>query len=106
MQVAKTKENLQDCRCRECPSYTTGCKIKNYPINMLKLLNDLEKTDHFEGMFCAFEKSHCIEEDKGCLCEECPIHAKYGLVREDYCIKTGGVVSHSCVTGFDKNKSH
>ena len=90
----------------ECPSYTMGCKIKNYPANFAKMLGDLTETEHFEGMYCAFEKSHCIEEDKGCLCEECPIHAKYDLVREDYCIKTGGLVSRSCVMGFDRNKSH
>lgn len=106
MLVAKTKENLKECRCTECPSYTMGCKIKNYPINMIKALNNLDEVEHFEGMFCAFEKSHCIEEDRGCLCEECPIHAKYDLVREDYCIKTGGLVSRNCVEGFNRNKSH
>lgn len=104
MLVAKTKENLKNCRCMECPSYTAGCKIRNYPVNLFKLMDDLDNIEHFEGMFCAFEKSNCIEEDKGCLCEECPVHAKYNLVREDYCLKTGGDISRSCVMGFDKNK--
>ena len=48
--------------------------------------------------------SHCIDEDKGCLCDDCPIHAKYDLVREDYCLKTGGLVSRSCVAGFNRDK--
>ena len=104
MLVAKTKENLKNCRCMECPSYTAGCKIRNYPVNLFKMMEDLDNVEHFEGMFCAFEKSNCIEEDKGCLCEECPVHAKYNLVREDYCLKTGGDISRSCVMGFDRNK--
>ena len=104
MLVAKTKDNLRECRCRECPSFTAGCKFKNYPVNLIKLMDDLDNLEHFEGMFCAFEKSHCIDEDKGCLCDDCPIHAKYDLVREDYCLKTGGLVSRSCVAGFNRDK--
>ncbi|MBE6444631.1 MAG: DUF2769 domain-containing protein [Alphaproteobacteria bacterium] len=106
MLVAKTKENLQGCRCRDCPSYTTGCKVKNYPGNFIKMMTDLDNVEHFEGMFCAFEKSHCIDEDRGCLCEECPVHAKYNLLREDYCLKTGGLVSRSCTLGFDRDKKN
>ena len=105
MLVAKTKENLKACLCRDCPSYTMGCKIKNYPVNLIKLMEDLDNVEHFEGMFCAFEKSHCIDEDRGCLCEECPVHAKYDLVREDYCLKTGGEISRSCVMGFDRDRA-
>ena len=100
MQVERTKENLRDCRCRDCPSYTMGCKVMNYPLNLLKLAADLDNVEHFEGMFCAFEKSHCIEEDKGCLCEDCPVHAKYDLVRDDYCLKTGGEISKTCKAGY------
>lgn len=102
MLVAKTKENLKECQCPNCPSYTLGCKIKNYPINAIKMFEDLDNLEHFESMFCAFEKSHCIEEDRGCLCETCPVFAKYDLVRDEYCMKTGGKLSHQCVTGFDE----
>ena len=42
MLVAKTKENLRNCRCMECPSYTAGCKIRNYPVNLFKLMDDLD----------------------------------------------------------------
>ncbi len=102
MQVAKTRENLKKCQCLKCPSYTMGCKLKNTPVNLMKLADGLDNTDHYEAMFCAFEKSRCIDEDKGCLCETCPVHAEYGLHREDYCIKTGGLLGHSCVMGFDE----
>lgn len=74
-----------------CPSYTTGCKIKNMPENIVNLMEGLDKTERFESMFCAFERSGCIHEDKGCLCSDCSIHKKYGLKKEDYCLKTGGM---------------
>ncbi len=106
MLVAKTKENLDKCLCTSCPSYTTGCKIKNYPLNFFKKMEDLDTVEHFEKMFCAFEKSHCIEEDKGCLCETCPIHSEYNLVREDYCLKTGGQTSHKCMMGFEDEEKN
>lgn len=91
MQVAKTKENLEQCKCMGCPSYTTGCKVKNMAGNLYKLLEGLDKAEHFEGMYCAFDKSHCIDEDKGCLCDSCEVHAKYKLNKEEYCLKTGGL---------------
>ena len=89
--VARTKENLERCKCMDCPSYTLGCKIKNMPGNLFKLINDFENTDHFEGMYCAFEKSHCIEESKGCLCSECEIYHKYRLSHRDFCLTNGGI---------------
>ena len=42
MLVAKTKENLKRCKCMGCPSYTLGCKIKNVPENLFKLMEDLD----------------------------------------------------------------
>ena len=83
MQVEKTKENLKKCICMDCPSYTMGCKIRSIPENLFKLAEDLEKVDHYEKMFCAFSKSECIKEDKGCICPECEIHKMYDLNRED-----------------------
>ena len=84
MRVEKTKENLQRCLCMSCPSYTMGCKLKNMPENLVKL-------DHFESMYCAFDKSHCIEHDKGCICSKCQNYKDYNLHNEDYCLKTGGI---------------
>lgn len=89
--VARTKENLERCKCMDCPSYTLGCKIKNMAGNLYKLIDDLDKTEHFEGMYCAFEKSNCIEEGKGCLCYSCDIFHKYRLNKKDFCLADGGL---------------
>lgn len=105
MFVAKTKENLDSCLCLKCPSYTTGCKIVNTPVNLFKRMEDLDNVEHYESMFCAFGKSHCIEEDRGCLCETCPVHDKYSLNREEYCLRTGGELSHTCMMGFDEEEN-
>lgn len=102
--VARTFENLKKCRCSGCPSYTAGCKIKEFPASLMKLVDGLDHTEHFEGMFCAFEKSHCINEDKGCLCEECAVFAENRLNRDEYCLKTGGKDSHKCKFGFKSKK--
>ena len=90
MNVERTKENLSQCRCMKCPSYTNKCKFENMPENLIHMMQNLQDTDHFEGMFCAFEKRKCIKEDKGCLCKECPVYKNYGLNKEDYCLQTGG----------------
>ena len=100
MQVEKTKENLKKCLCMKCPSYTTSCKLKAMPETIVKLFEDLDKVEHFEGMFCAFEKSNCIHENKGCKCVDCPIYTQYDLVREDYCLKTGGCTPYRCPNDF------
>ena len=96
--VARTKENLEHCKCLNCPSYSFVCKIKSMPGNMYKLMDDLSETDHFEGMYCAFEKSRCIHEDHGCMCNSCEIHHKYNLKREDYCLSDGGIKEQSSKT--------
>lgn len=102
--VARTKENLQRCKCMDCPSYTLGCKIKNMPGNLYKLMGEIEDVEHFEGMFCAFEKSNCIEESKGCLCNECEIFHKYRLNRQDFCIENGGFSYADMNQPFTKNE--
>lgn len=90
MQVEKTMDNAQKCLCLSCPSYTKNCKIKN---NLHSVSDVLKKENerHWEMMFCAFEKSNCIHENRGCMCQTCPIHKKYALNNEDYCLHTGGV---------------
>lgn len=74
-----------------CPSYTTGCKIKNMPENIVHLIEGLENTDDFEALYCAYSKSRCITEDKGCRCEDCEVHKQYKLNRDEYCLKDGGL---------------
>lgn len=89
-EVDKTKDNLKKCKCMNCPSYTDTCKVKNAPENLLKLMGDFSKHEHYEKMFCAFERSNCIEEDNGCLCEDCEVFKNYNLNRNEFCLKTGG----------------
>lgn len=88
MRVEKTIENAERCKCLQCPSYTAVCKMKNGTT----IPHDISKLDHLERMFCAFEESNCIHENRGCLCETCPVHKKYSLNDEDYCLHTGGVM--------------
>ncbi|MBW6486920.1 MAG: DUF2769 domain-containing protein [Syntrophobacterales bacterium] len=37
-----------------------------------------------EGMYCAFEKSKCIDESKGCICAECALYKKNNLNKSYY----------------------
>jgi hypothetical protein len=89
--VAKTKENLSKCKCIKCPSYTFTCKIKAVPNGILEMLKkDISKVEHMEGMFCAFGKSNCITEDKGCICGTCDVHKENNLTNGYYCLVSGG----------------
>lgn len=91
MQVDKTLENARSCLCLQCPSYTKGCHLKNESDVVAKMPR-IDEFSHFEIMFCAFEKSNCIHENRGCLCTKCPVHQKYALNNEDYCLSTGGIL--------------
>lgn len=90
--VDRTKENLKKCKCLSCPSYSLTCKIKEMPHNIMAMVKDgLEKTEHLEGMFCAYEKSECIEEKQGCSCPECALRKEYELDHNYFCLSTGGI---------------
>ena len=101
--VLRTSENMKKCLCSSCPSYTAMCKIKNYPINMMKLVEGVDKVEHLEKMFCAFGKSNCINENKGCLCEQCDVYNENNLDKEDYCLADGGVDCGVCVINNQLN---
>lgn len=93
--VARTPENLKKCLCMKCPSYKLGCKMKAMPKNMMTMMKgNIGELDHFEGMFCAFEKSHCISEITECICESCDIFKENELPNYAYCTITGGKKSH------------
>ena len=86
MIVEKSKENLKKCKCISCPSYTTVCKLKEMPHNMYTVMTgNLEHAKHFEGMFCAFGKSECIKEDKGCVCTSCDVAKEHSLKGGLFC---------------------
>ena len=91
MKVEKTLENISNCLCIQCPSYTKSCRLRNEK-ELFENVNNIESVKHFEIMFCAFEKSSCIHENRGCLCSQCSVHKKYALNNEDYCLSTGGVL--------------
>jgi hypothetical protein len=85
--VAKTKENLKKCMCMKCPSYGIMCKMKAMPKNMITMMkSDISKVDHMEGMFCAFGKSKCLKDKKGCICGTCPVFKENKLNKAYYCI--------------------
>jgi len=86
MSVEKNKENLKMCKCIKCPSYTTVCKIKEMPHNIVEIAKGIDKAKHFEGMFCAFGKSDCIKQKKECICSTCGVEKKYHLTGGMYCL--------------------
>ncbi|QRN86824.1 DUF2769 domain-containing protein [Clostridia bacterium] len=88
--VPKTKENLKKCLCMKCPSYTFACKVKSMPGNAILMMSDMDKKLHAEAMYCAYEKSNCISEDKGCICSTCELYKEYGLTNGYYCTADGG----------------
>ena len=64
--------------------------LKNYAENNNKPDEILKNKNHYEKMFCAFEKSNCIHANKGCLCRSCPNFKQYGLQNCTYCTHTCG----------------
>ncbi len=91
MKVKKTKENLLKCLCKGCPSYTFTCKMMAMPGNILLLIDPLDNEKlHAETMFCAYHKSQCIVEEKGCKCPECEVYNEYDLGKTYFCTSEGG----------------
>jgi hypothetical protein len=89
--VERTRENLLKCKCKSCPSYTFACKLMAMPGNIILLVDKMDDDKlHAETMFCAYEKSHCINEEKGCKCGSCEVFEKYELKNTYFCTNTGG----------------
>lgn len=88
-EVPKTKGTLMRCLCMTCPSYTFTCKVLGMTGNVILMMGNMEKI-HAEAMFCAYEQSHCIDEEKGCMCGNCENHKEYQLSKFYYCRATGG----------------
>jgi len=89
--VQRTKENLFKCMCKGCPSYAFACKVMAVPGNILLLIDPLDDNKlHAETMFCAYHKSQCITEGKGCKCPECEVYKEYALEKTYYCTSEGG----------------
>ena len=88
--VPKTKENLKKCICMKCPSYTFACKMKSMPGNVILMMGDMSHKIHAEAMFCAYEKSSCIDEEKGCNCGNCDLFKEYELGKGYFCLVSDG----------------
>lgn len=88
--IPKTKENLKKCRCMKCPSYNFACKVKAVPGNIILKMTKMDSKIHAEAMFCMYEPSDCIDEEKGCLCAECELFKEYELKNNYFCIVDGG----------------
>lgn len=67
MRVPDTKENLERCLCKECPSYNACMK------------------EGMQGLFCARQKTNCDFERQGCFCGRCPISTEYALNNFYFC---------------------
>ena len=89
-QVEKTKKNLLKCKCKSCPSYTFTCKLLGMPGNMILLMGSMDKKVEAETLFCAYAKSQCITEAKGCNCPGCDVYEEYNLDNTYYCLEAGG----------------
>ncbi|WP_406661285.1 DUF2769 domain-containing protein [Methanolobus sp. ZRKC3] len=75
----------------KCPSYSFGCKMKSMPKNMMTMVKgDIDKVEHLEGVFCAFEKSNCITEEKGCICGNCDVYKENELTNMYFCLENDG----------------
>lgn len=88
--VPKTMDNLKKCVCMKCPSYNFTCKVKAMPSNVILRIGNMQEMPHAETMFCAFNKSHCIDEEKGCICGTCGVNKEYTLGKGYFCSVTGG----------------
>lgn len=89
--VKRTRENLAKCLCKECPSYTFTCKLMAMPGNVILLIDPMDDESlHAETMFCAYNKSQCINEEKGCKCPDCEVNKENDLGKTYFCISEGG----------------
>jgi hypothetical protein len=66
--IPDTAENNTKCICGGCPSYTDCMQDKN------------------ELLYCSRGKTECEVTKNGCMCEDCPLFAEFGLKELYYCI--------------------
>jgi len=91
IKIERTKENLAKCLCKECPSYTFACKMMAMPGDIILLIDPMDNEKlHAETMFCAYHKSQCINEEKGCKCPDCEVYSENDLGKTYFCTNEGG----------------
>lgn len=84
--VKKSVKNLAKCKCVTCPSFTLGCELKAAVPDMAKVATGMENKEHFEALYCAYEPSSCINEERGCKCPDCEVEHDYKMHHEYYCL--------------------
>ena len=89
--VEKTQLNASRCLCLDCPSYALHCKTQNAAQTITLPTQNLQQRNHYEKMFCAFEKSHCIRVQRGCLCDNCANYHNYNLNKHSWCLYSNGL---------------
>ena len=62
-----TEQVAYMCMCGKCPSYA--------------------ETEEHQLVFCTLGKSDRIQEQKGCLCDQCPLTRMMNLRWKYYCIE-------------------
>ena len=68
--------------------------MKTMPKNMMTMVKgNISELDHFDGLFCAFEKSECITEITECLCETCVVFKDNNLTNYGFCTVDNGIKS-------------
>ena len=82
-------------RMKTTKPMSASASVKAMPKNMLTMMRgNIGELDHFEGLFCAFERSNCITEIIECICETCDVFKEHDLPNYGYCTTTGGEKSH------------
>jgi aldose sugar dehydrogenase len=67
VKVPDTKENLDRCLCKGCPSYNTCMKVG------------------MQRLFCSRGKTPCEFERQGCFCGRCPVSRELELHNFYFC---------------------
>ncbi|MDW7739105.1 MAG: DUF2769 domain-containing protein [Bacillota bacterium] len=88
--VPKTRKNLLKCLCKKCPTYSFTCKMMSIPGNIILLMDTKDDRLHAETMFCAYSKSQCIKDEKGCICRKCEVYKENELSGMYFCLEDGG----------------
>jgi hypothetical protein len=64
------ERNKMECICPDCPSYNDCAKFNS------------------ELLYCEDGKSiNCIFDEKGCICGDCLVYKRMGMVNEFFCTR-------------------
>ncbi|MDD4358605.1 MAG: DUF2769 domain-containing protein [Candidatus Pacebacteria bacterium] len=81
-----TKENMERCRCSQCPVQGTSKCVKEKLNNIKNLREDeMPTSEDFPGMYCANGYAYCedLDPEKECQCATCGNWKMYNLGNAD-----------------------